>query len=739
MGASSLSNGLIRPAFRIDRHQIDVRLGIESAAAIALPLIVGLAAGHPLTAAWGAIGAFLANFSVYQPGYRVRVRIVVVASAVIAVATFLGAVTGIDSPAVFPLIAVWSFLAGMLVALGPSAAMIGVVSSVGLAVATALDATPIEALENATGALAGGLGAAVLASRSTEKGAEPKPPRSARRTACSPTTPTASAVVVPRCRRARRSTRSSATLARPGPHRTRALATRDRALAERAERLRTVLAALAVTRDRLAGDPAAGPGRRAVAAIDELSETVGTLLDELADCCTADRAPSDAEGPADERLRAARRSLAGVGDDRTVPLAELFAEADELVGSVRQLLADETPDDRTEPSADRAEPSADRSRHGDRLRSLAHRPDTFDEVRLALRANLTLRSTACRHALRLAVTVTIATVLYRVIDTHDGYWIVVAVLFIMKPDFASTVGRGILRAVGTLAGVTLTTLLVASLRPGPVVLAVIAVVAAVFAYTLFNANYGAFTVFLTCLTVSLAAMIGLPAMTAVANRAVDNLIASGLAIMAVVVWPTWVATEVPRLVAACLRAEHRFGDAVLAAFVHPPGQPATEPVDQVAVDHVTVDHAIVDGATVDGLVREARLARSNAEAAVERMGAETPGVDKGTLPLDAAEAILAEMHHYGLAGLSLRVHVVHPDGTGLPIFVPVRRDLTAAFAELAAAVEDGGPTPPARPVLPPADAIPPTPLARLVAEETGAMATAIDSAITAYDRRGPGT
>jgi hypothetical protein len=224
-------------------------------------------------------------------------------------------------------------------------------------------------------------------------------------------------------------------------------------------------------------------------------------------------------------------------------------------------------------------------------------------------------------------------------------------------------------------------------------------------------------------------MIGLPAMTAVANRAVDNLIASGLAIMAIVVWPTWVATEVPRLVAACLRAEHRFGDTVLSAFVRPSSRSATEPVD----------NATDDDATVDGLVREARLARSNAEAAVERMGAETPGVGKGTLPLDVAEAILAEMHHYGLAGLSLRVHVAHPDGTGLPVLVPVRQDLTAAFAELAAAVEDGGPAPSTRPALPPPDTIPPTPLARLVAEETGAMATAIDSAVTVYDRRVPRT
>jgi uncharacterized membrane protein YccC len=714
VGVSSLTSGLIRPAFRIDRHQINVRLGIECAAAIALPLIVGLAAGHPVTAAWGAIGAFLANFSVYQPGYRVRVRIVVVASAVIAVATFLGAVTGIDNPAVFPLIAVWSFLAGLLVALGPSAAMIGVVSSVGLAVATALNATPTEALEDAAAALAGGLGAAVLAFAFHRRGqrAEAGALGAAYRVLAGyahgigrggsalPEGTAFDAV--------------SATLARPGPH-----PTRDRALAERAERLRTVLAALAVTRDRLAGDAAAEPARRAVTAIDELAETIGTLLDELADCCATDRAPGDA-GPADQRFRAARRSLAGVGDDRTVPLAELFAEADELVGSVHQLLADGTTDDRSGPSADRTEPSVDRGRRGDRLRSLAHRPDTLDEVRLALRANLTLRSTACRHALRLAVTVTVATVLYRVIDTHDGYWIVVAVLFIMKPDFGSTVGRGVLRAVGTLAGVTLTTLLLASLRPGPVLLAVIAVVAAVFAYALFNANYGAFTVFLTCLTVALAALIGLPPMTAVANRAVDNLIAAGLAIVSVVVWPTWVATEVPRLVAACLRAEHRFGDTVLSAFVRPPGRPAA-----------TVD---ADADAVDSLVREARLARSNAEAAVQRMATETPGVGKGTLPLDAAEEILAEMHHYGLAGLSLRVHLTHTDGTGLPVFVATRQELTTAFTALAAAIDAGGSAPSVRPAPPPPDAIPPTPIARLVAEETGAMATAIDTAITAYDR-----
>jgi hypothetical protein len=97
------------------------------------------------------------------------------------------------------------------------------------------------------------------------------------------------------------------------------------------------------------------------------------------------------------------------------------------------------------------------------------------------------------------------------------------------------------------------------------------------------------------------------------------------------------------------------------------------------------------------------------------------------------------MHHYGLAGLSLRVHLAHPDGTGLPVLVATRQELTTAFTALAAAIDAGGAAPSVRPALPPADAIPSTPIARLVAEETGAMATAIDTAIAAYERHGPPT
>ncbi len=687
-----------------------MRFGLECALAIALPLAIGLITDHPGVGVWGALGAYLANFSVIQPGYRVRVRIVFAASVVVAAATFLGAVTGIESPVVFPVMAGWAFLAGLAVALGPSVAMIGVTSAVGMVIATALNASAGVALQDAAAAFGGGLSAALFAFAFHWRGerAESAALAAAYRTL------SAYATEIPRGGPTLPDSGPfdtlAATLAVPGAHRGRAPAAADRALAGRCERLRSALAALAIARDRLSGQAPDSPEQRAIAAIDGFAAVAGTELEDIARCCATE--DSSEASSSTSRLPTAEHWLERVNDIEATAAADAVTEVRRQLDSARHVLASGRL-----PVQEGKDPPRVSHPHIT-LRSLSQRPDTLDEVLLALRSNLTLQSTAFRHALRLAVTVTIATVLYRLISVTDGYWIVVAVLFIMKPDFGSTVGRGVLRIVGTVGGVTLTTLLLASLRPSPAVLALLAVAAAVPAYSLFSANYGLFTAAITCLVVCLAAFIGLPATTAVANRGVDNLIASGLAIIAVVVWPTWVATGVPGLVAACLRAQHRFGDSVLSMFVGPRPDP---PVGDAAIDQ---------------MVRAARLARSNAEAAVERMAAETPGIRKGHLSLDAAEGILAQIHRYGLAGLSLRLHKQHSDdGQDMRELAPIREAITGSFAELASAVEagNGARVPPPRGALPASGSTPGVPTVQLVTAEIDAMADSIASSIAIYD------
>jgi uncharacterized membrane protein YccC len=550
---------VVQLALRVDRSQIRPLIGIEAACSIAVPLVIGLAVGHPRAGAWAAIGAFLSSFSLYQPGVRIRVRILVVAAVIVGLAVFLGAVTGIEHAGIYPVVAGWTFLGGLMVAIGPNAALVGVVSSVGLMIASSLDATPSLALEDGGLALCGGLGAAVLVLVFHRHGQRAE--ARALATGYRALGGYASGIGEGEASLpdAEPFDTLAATLAVPGPHRYLDHSGRDRALAGQTEQLRISLAALSEARARLARNRGDQPGPLdTIGAIDEAGQAVSGFLEDIADSCAADRHAS-AGDPADRRLADIDRALRR--PTRTWPAtdpegaAEVDEHLDEILGHLGtvRLLLDGSAPVAAPPEAPTNAPGVSTNGPpvqptqptGQSYRRPTEHQGPLAGAALALRANLTLESTACRHAIRLAAVSTVATVLYRVIDPVDGYWIVVAVIFVLKPEFGVTVGRSLLRVIGTLAGVVAATLLLASLQPGPVTLAVLTIAVSAFAFSLFNVNYGAFALFLTCLTVFLAAFMGLPAMTAVANRTVDNLIGAGLTVVAFLVWPTWVATEVP--------------------------------------------------------------------------------------------------------------------------------------------------------------------------------------------------
>ena len=127
--------------------------------------------------------------------------------------------------------------------------------------------------------------------------------------------------------------------------------------------------------------------------------------------------------------------------------------------------------------------------------------------------------------------------LYRLTNPADGFWIPEAALFIMRPDPQLTKRRAVLRIIGSVAGAALTTLLLLAFRPGPTLLAVFAVVASGIAFSVQRVNFGLYITFVTCIFVLLTAFGGLPARTALANRVVDNLIGSAIAVAALLLWP----------------------------------------------------------------------------------------------------------------------------------------------------------------------------------------------------------
>ena len=69
-----------------------------------------------------------------------------------------------------------------------------------------------------------------------------------------------------------------------------------------------------------------------------------------------------------------------------------------------------------------------------------------------LRANLSLQSAACRHAIRLAVCVAIGEALGQSLGLTRAYWAPMTVAIVLKPDFSATFSRGVLRLAGTFVG-----------------------------------------------------------------------------------------------------------------------------------------------------------------------------------------------------------------------------------------------------------------------------------------------
>ncbi len=283
-----------------------------------------------------------------------------------------------------------------------------------------------------------------------------------------------------------------------------------------------------------------------------------------------------------------------------------------------------------------------------------------------LRANLTLRSTACRHAIRLGVILAIATALYRIFPLQRGYWIPLTALIVLKPDFTTTFTRGVARSVGTILGALLTTVLVSLLLPTDRVLILLDALAAFIAFTFLNVNYAIFSSFLTIEVVLLLTFVDPRPFVNTFDRTLDTVIGGALALLAYALWPTWERTRVAEKIVARLEALRRYFDAVMAAYAHP-----TE-YDAPAMQH---------------LRQEARLARTNAAASVERALSEP--VHYHTDP-DTARGLLAATDLLAKSILALDAYLLNsPPHQPLPAVTPFAKEVDVTVTLLLGGVYGG--------------------------------------------------
>jgi uncharacterized membrane protein YccC len=626
---------------------------VRAALGVVTPLAVGVAIGRIEYGSFAALGALPAGFVSFRGVSRTRAVAVLCAAAGMAVSTFAGATAAHQPWLLVPLVFAWAYATGLLASLGPTVLAVTLQWPVALLIGSALPLSPADAAVRAALVLTGGLWQCllVISSWALRSG-------SAERSALAATLG-ALAGYASRLASGQlgppdpSQLPASQVLADPNPLLRSAARQHMLDLAEEAVRIRTTLTALSVA--------AAGDGPPALA-VRGLLGAAARVLTELA-------AELDARsGRRDNHLATASRELDGLV---TYPAATWRWAAEALLGQLRSACRILTRLNDAEPIRGRTAPPRP-VRQAWRL-----------DVLLTLRASIGTSSEAGRHALRLAAATTTAEVIALTTGLSHGYWAVLTVFIVLRPDYSSTLYRGLQRAAGTAVGAGLGLATVQLVRVSLTALLIGIGVSLLAAYAVFTVNYLLYGVFLTDFVVVLLALLGLPPEPTAVARLIGTGVGAGLAIAAYLVWPTWEGTSSAEKFARLFLAQGSYASTLLRAYSRPGGAEA-------------------------GLLRqrriEARRARLNAEASADRLAGEP---DHPPMTARTARAVQSAGHRVAQAILTLGAvvtahHGAQRGGAGLdPRLQPgldrLASGISDAVSQIAAALRAArrdGPKPP---------------------------------------------
>lgn len=620
---------MLRSLVALKPRDVPLRVALRNAVGVVAPLAVGLLIGSPdagLAMATGALNTMFTD----QPGpYRLRMQRMLMAAAAAGVSALLGILIGGHSVVFVASVLAVAFAGGMLVALGPMAARVGLTSMIVMMVTADMRLPAANAPGVAALIFAGGVLQMLLA-----VAAWPLQRYRPERFALADVLRQLAATAHARPDASQQPPVSQAALEAlvmlHGEHRARGAAMQSfRVLAEICERLRMDLLALSDLHSRLVNHALRA---RLALAMERASTVLGDLAEAVRNGEPPPREASDLDAMQAE-VKALAEPLQPPAERRDARLARIaIVRAESLAGQMRSLARNVAiASSRGEVQAQKAE-----ARLPSVLRPGAPLP--------TLRANLNGSSVAFRHALRCALCVAFAAGCERGLNMPHGVWIPMTAAVVIKPDFGGTLRFGVLRVAGTFAGLMLTTVLAHYAMQG-VGLRLLLMAALCMGFRLLaQVNYAIGIALLTGMVVLLLSFRGMGPAEAVHARLVATLLGSALALVAYAAWPTW---------------EGRRVKPVLAALV-----------DAYRQHLGTVFEGRIDG-LVDSRA-SARRARTNAEASLERLRAE-PRRKAPAAELKQAESLLANASR--LIRATVLLESVLRDGAPLP-----HRDSLDAFA-----------------------------------------------------------
>jgi uncharacterized membrane protein YccC len=626
---------------RFQADKVTPWIGLRNAVGVVLPLAIG-AWMHTLPSGLlVATGALNVAFSDSHVPYVQRARRMTAASVVVGCGVFAGTLCGWNHGLTILAASGWAFAAGMLVALDQTAADLGAVSLVTLLVFAALPMRPHQALLAGVLASCGGLMQTGLSvalwplrryvperralgelfrgladSASTSNPATEPPPTTAQSTGAQD---------------------SLAALDRDHSLE----AERYRALLSQAERIRLGLLVLARLRARIRReDPAAAP----LPLLDRFFALAADVLRAIAGELLADAGPGGAP-----KLLGEARSLAETL--RAAPsetAQDARRQMDALAGQLRAALD----------LSGHALPSG--AVHFERQEAAQPRRLRLRGTLAILRANLSLQSAACRHAIRLAVCVAIGEALGQSLGLTRAYWAPMTVAIVLKPDFSATFSRGVLRLAGTFVGILIATALFHLLPLGSG-LEVALIGAFTFAARAFGpANYGIAATAITALVVLLVALTGVAPNQVILARGINTALGGAVALLAYAIWPTWERKQIAEALAQLLDGYAVYFHGVHSAYNR---AATTSPRD------------------LDRLRLAGRRARSNLEASVDRLSAE-PGTTREHMRI--LGGVLANSHRLTHAFMALEAGLsASPAAAPRPAFHEFAEDVELTLKSLA--------------------------------------------------------
>jgi len=279
----------------------------------------------------------------------------------------------------------------------------------------------------------------------------------------------------------------------------------------------------------------------------------------------------------------------------------------------------------------------------------------------AMRANMIPQSIAFRHAVRCAVVLTLAVAISRYAHLPHGYWLPMTAAIVLRPDFGATLNFGLLRVVGTVLGLVLTTLVLRFTPDAPWAhIAVLAVLCVGFRY-LATAHYGIAVAALTGTVVILLSFEGVESAAAMTDRVLNTVLGSAMALVAYVVWPSWERTRARAALADMLAAYSEY----LATLAGP--APPRERRDARTLS---------------------RTARTNAQASLDRMRSE-PATPVHLMEL--AQTLFANGNRLARTAMTLEAMMDDMDETNRDLVWPLVREASSALQTLADALRGSEP------------------------------------------------